>query len=112
MATSGAESGGKIASFLAGDDGDGVRAEGAAVIDQLVTHTPARADTGHPSGVEHAQSETQAHDEQVIGTLTGGSTDTRKPDAAAPAPDPEEQTDTGLIDSLIQKKDGDGKPKD
>lgn len=109
IATSGAQSGGKIASFLAGD---GDEAEGEAVIDQLVRKSAGPKDTVHPSDAEHATTEAKAHDEQVIGSLTSSSTQTRTPDAPTPAPEPKEQADTGLIDSLIQKKDGDGKAKD
>lgn len=107
VATSGAQSGGKIASFLASDV-SGEQSEGDAVIDQLVTKTQAAAGASHPSDTEHAENQAKAHKDQVIGSLTGGSTENRKPDVGSP--EPKQQADTGLIDSLIQKKDGDGKP--
>lgn len=106
LTTSGAQSGGKIASFLQGN----VESAGAdAVIQRLVTKSSARADTGHPTDTEQARTPAKAHDQQVIGSLTEAAP--RKPDAAPASPRPGEQADTGLIDSLIHKKDGDGKPK-
>ena len=105
ITTSGAQSGGKIASFLErGDD----TAEGDAVIDQLVARKPAETAGHSPATGKPAAPEPKAHDESVIGSLTDAAK--RKPDST-PAPSPQEQADTGLIDSLIQKKDADGKPK-
>lgn len=112
-ATSGSESGGKIADFLAtGVDGDGKHREGKAVIEQLVTKRSTRFDAEHTSDVEHAHNEPKAHDEQVIGSLTAGDADVSRPQATqpVPGPQPQDQTDTGLIDSLTHKKDGDHKP--
>jgi ABC-2 type transport system ATP-binding protein len=111
LATSGAESGGQIASFLAGSGDGREQAEGDAVIDQLVTKPSAPADAGQPSGTEQTRDDEETYDEGVIGTLTGTGAGSRKPGAPAPAPEPDVKADTGLIDSLIQKKDGDGKPK-
>jgi ABC-2 type transport system ATP-binding protein len=109
-ATSGAESGGKIAMFLeSGGDGLGRGGGGDDLIDQLTTKTSTGVDAVHPSDAEHAQGQAKAHEEQVIGSLTGAREETHEPDS--PAPQTGEQTDTGLIDSLIQKKDGQDPPK-
>lgn len=106
ISTSGARSGGKIASFLQrGDDA----AEGDAVIDQLVARKPAETAAQTPAAGKPAEREPKAHDEQVIGSLTD--TAKRKPDPTPATPKPQEQADTGLIDSLIHKKDADGKPR-
>lgn len=106
ISTSGAQSGGKIASFLeSGDDST----EGHAVIDKLVTKKPADASSQAPAAGTPAEPEPKAHDEQVIGSLTDAVKRKTQPTPANPKP--EEQADTGLIDSLIHKKDGDGKPK-
>jgi ABC-2 type transport system ATP-binding protein len=105
ITTSGAQSGGKIASFLErGDD----TAEGDAVIDQLVVKKPVETAAPSPAAGKPDAPKPKAHDESVIGSLTDAAK--RNPDLA-PAPKPEEQADTGLIDSLIQKKDADGKPR-
>ena len=102
LATSGAESGGKIASFLTGE---GDEAEGESLIDQLVAPaSPApRVRDDHPSDVEHEPHEKPGHDENIIGSLTTGA---EKPQAAqtpASQPAPQEQADTDLIDSLIKQ---------
>ncbi len=107
LTTSGAESGGKIASFLTGDDEP---TEGEALIDQLVAPSAPGTQGDHPSEIEHAQQQAPRHDDQVIGSLTGESSHTATNDTNAPEPEPEQQADTGLIDSLI-KKDGDEKPE-
>ncbi len=106
-ATSGAESGGKIAGFLA----TGADARGDAVIEQLVATRSTGSDAEHPSESELARDESKAHEDQVIGSLTGGA-GAPGPEAPSPAPQtpPQEQADTSLIDSLIQKKDEDHKP--
>ncbi len=109
VATSGAQSGGKIATFLeSGADGQGRPGEGDDLIDQLTTKSSSGVDAEHPSEVEHVDREAKAHEEQIIGSLTSAGVETHEPDV--PAPKAEEQTDTDLIDSLIQKKDGDKKP--
>ncbi len=107
-ATSGAQSGGKIAGFLA----TGPEGEGEAVIEQLITTRSKLSDAEHPSDVELTEHASKSHDEQVIGSLTGGPA-TRGPETTPPAPStpPQEQADTGLIDSLIQKKDKQDPPK-
>ncbi len=103
ITTSGAQSGGKIASFLQrGDD----TAEGDDVIDRLVSRKPAAQ---APDAGRHAEREPKTHDESVIGSLTDPAN--RKPEPTPAAPNPREQADTGLIDSLIHKKDADGKPR-
>ncbi len=108
IATSGAQSGGKIASFLSGEE-DASHTEGEAVIDQLVKKS---ATTPKPdvADVTEQKPEAKTHDEQVIDTLTSAEP---KPQAQAPQPQPEpqQQADTSLIDSLIQKKDGDNQTK-
>ena len=106
LATSGAQSGGKIASFLAGES---EQAEGGALIDQLVatsTTTPAAQPAEQPE--PSAAKQQREHDEQVIGSLTAGSA------ASSPTPstpqqqdEPQKQADNDLIDSLIKKDEND-----
>ncbi len=110
IATSGAQSGGKIASFLSGED-DASQTEGEAVIDQLVRKGSAPASPQHPSDAEHAANETRHHSEQVIDSLTTSGQPASGSKTAQPEPEPQQQADTSLIDSLIQKKDGDNKTK-
>jgi len=100
-ATSGAQSGGKIANFLA-TGGDESAGEGDELINQLTTKTASPVDT-HPSEVEHTQVEDRAHEDKVIDSLTSNEAATPK-QQDTPQP-PEEQADTSVIDSLIQKKD-------
>lgn len=111
LATSGAQSGGKIAAFLAGAGDDGQQARSEAVLEQLVTR-PSMASPAHAPAADAPQKdEPKTHDEQVIGSLT---TDKRKDvsKASTDEPRPDQQVDTRLIDSLIRKKNGDHPPKD
>jgi ABC-2 type transport system ATP-binding protein len=110
-ATSGAQSGGKIADFLAtGED-----VEGGAVIDDLIaksTHT----DSPDPSTLQEVEpDDTARHDTGLIGSLTGDDAQTPQAndvlDRNEPSPEPQPQADTSLIDSLIQKKDDQDPPK-
>ncbi len=106
LATSGAQSGGKIADFLAGE---GEQVEGEAVIEQLVVKKPAAQPTEAPA--ESAESE-PTRDDTVIDALTTGGAKPQEtpPKPSAPEDTADEEADTGLIDSLIQKKDTGRKP--
>lgn len=109
-ATSGAQSGGKIATFLAsGSDED--PAEGDAVIDQLITKSSTQTDQTQPDDAEHEPDQAKQPDHQVIGSLTPGTKPETTQDAP-PDPAPQPEADTSLIDSLIQKKDPNQKPND
>ncbi len=108
--TSGAQSGGQIARFLAtGVDETGAASHGDQLIDELMA-------SAAPSHADQPQSQPPPpepiHDQTVIGSLTAGdhapSPDeslqddtTRRPDQ----PDQQDQADTDLIDSLIKKQD-------
>ena len=104
-ATSGAQSGGKIATFLATGD-DKPAGEGEDLINQLTTKTASTTDVAQqPSSSSPAPTQDQAktHEDEVIGSLTNKRAAAPQPqDAPPPA---EEQADTSVIDSLIQKKD-------
>ena len=108
LATSGAQSGGKIAAFLAGDDGE--QTHGQALIEQLVTRPSATARAQAPAAETTPQDEPKAHDEQVIGSLTAEKPK-QTPQTPSPEPRAEPQVDTGLIDSLTRKQDS-PPPKD
>lgn len=105
-ATSGAQSGGKIATFLAeGDDAaEGGGGGSDELIDQLTATktTPTDKPVQSPAGAEPPK-EIQTEKDEVIGALTNNNTPaTESNEPESPA---EEQTDTSLIDSLIKKKD-------
>lgn len=105
-ATSGAQSGGKIATFLAaGDESTG---EGDNLINQLTSKTASTIDDPHPSDVEHERNVAQTHEDEVIDSLTNNDAPALEPQDPKSAT--EEQADTGLIDSLM-KKDGQDPPK-
>lgn len=112
IATSGAQSGGRIASFLQGGEG-GV--EGSAVVDQLVKAASASA-VAPPPPPTPAEAQKKGADKTVLDALVG------KPAAAAasavkPAVPERKRADSsvdqGLIDSLLdgggKKKDGEGR---
>ena len=112
IATSGAQSGGRIASFLQGGEG-GV--EGSAVVDQLVKAASAPA-VAPPSAKTAAEPQKKGADKTVLDALVD------KPAAAAasavkPAVPERKRADSsvdqGLIDSLLdgggKKKDGEGR---
>ncbi len=102
VVTSGAQSGGTIATFLA--TGDESADGGDDLIDQLTTKTSSSAVDAPHSDTGHAENVAKAHEDEVIGSLTNNKDEpTKKPHGTAQPV--EEQADTGLIDSLIQKKD-------
>ncbi len=101
-ATSGAQSGGKIATFLAAG-GDGADGGGEDLINQLTTKTtPTDTPEQSPARAEPSK-EAPAEEDEVIGALTNKNTPA--PETNEPEPPAEEQADTSLIDSLIKKKD-------
>ena len=81
------------------------------MIDRLVTKHHAGSGAEYPSESASAGEEPEAHDQGVIGSLTADSADASEPQATQPGATvpPKEQADTGLIDSLIQKKHEDHK---
>ena len=111
IATSGAQAGGRIASFLQGEEG---AAQGSDVVDQLVKAAAAPAPAAAPKPVAPAAK--QGADQSVLEALVD------KPAASAPAAKPaapekkraDSSVDQSLIDSLLdggasKKKDGEGR---
>ena len=114
LATSGAQSGGRIASFLQGDEaGAGPGGDGSAVVDQLVK--AAQAPAAAPATVAApAQPAAKGADASVLDALVGGSSGVAsggtpaKPAQATPAPQAPKPgskqspaVDQSLIDSLL-----------
>ncbi|MEY2716311.1 MAG: putative transporter ATP-binding protein YxlF [Planctomycetota bacterium] len=111
IATSGAQAGGRIASFLQGEEG---AAQGSDVVDQLVKAAAAPAPAAAPKPTAPAAK--QGADQSVLEALVD------KPAASAPAAKPaapekkraDSSVDQSLIDSLLdggasKKKDGEGR---
>ena len=104
VVTSGAQSGGKIAHFLATGKDTQEQDADSKDSDELISGLVSKPSTAAPTAVEPSQPEAQpTHDESLIGSLTDKPAEPKASDAREPTED--EQADTGLIDSLIHQKD-------
>jgi ABC-2 type transport system ATP-binding protein len=117
LATSGAQSGGRIASFLQGEAGgeSGGEADGRAVVEELLRAPEAAvpASTAAPATIRETPG-SGAADEGVLGELLGDASPRAgapKPAAPAPRATPSSgEVDRGLIDSLLDLGPQDGDP--
>ena len=112
IATSGAQSGGRIASFLQGGEGG---AEGSAVVDQLVKAASAPA-VAPPPRPTPAEAQKKGADKTVLDALVDKPAAPAAPVSRPAAPEKkraDSAVDQGLIDSLLdgggKKKDGEGR---
>jgi len=106
VATSGARSGGQIAHFLAtGQDKHDTRPD--ELISELMAGTGAISMPAQAHGSPEPAGEA-SHDESFIGSLTDDRA--RADEPPTDQSQPNEQADTGLIDSLTHKKDDPAKP--
>ena len=112
IATSGAQSGGRIASFLQGGEGG---AEGSAVVDQLVKAASAPAVAPPPTPTP-AEAQKKGADKTVLDALVDKPAAPAAPVSRPAAPEKkraDSAVDQGLIDSLLdgggKKKDGEGR---